>query len=321
MRKLLLVADDPLHQCAFYRLWPFLSKSFRYSGEETWTYSMSTDRVRPEDILSSEGVFVLRPYNEAHVSILRMAKQMGKATWVDYDDDFLNMGPHQNGAEDMMSVAAFKRFEAIGRLADMVTVSTPKLEDVYSSIAAARPVTVPNAFNDDLYCLPAASNADSKIIVWRGAHGHVFEMQTITDLVDSWAGYKFVFIGSVHRDLPKKLPKVTFYPFMPMADYFVTLKALRPRAVLVPLANTPFNDAKSNCAWIEATHAGAVTIASPCAEFYRPGITLARNVEDWDRAVDVALMYSVVNWGKSAENIPIMTQVNSLRRTIWGSLF
>ncbi len=81
-------------------------------------------------------------------------------------------------------------------------------------------------------------------------------------------------------------------------QYMGALVSLAPWLVIVPLADTLFNRSKSNLAWIEATTAGALTLAPDWEEWRRPGMVtykdaeqfaglLYRCVDEFDQAVNV----------------------------------
>jgi hypothetical protein len=56
-------------------------------------------------------------------------------------------------------------------------------------------------------------------------------------------------------------------------SYQIQLRGTSPDYIVVPLVNDAFNRCKSNIAWIEATNAGAVTIApSYLPEFRGPAM-------------------------------------------------
>ena len=57
-------------------------------------------------------------------------------------------------------------------------------------------------------------------------------------------------------------------------SYMEQLHGLAPAIHIVPLCDIPFNRAKSNNAWLEATSTGAIVVAPDLPEWRRPGVLL-----------------------------------------------
>jgi hypothetical protein len=62
--------------------------------------------------------------------------------------------------------------------------------------------------------------------------------------------------------------------------YFQNLSLLKPNFLVVPLENTVFNRCKSKIAWLEATRAGAVCLASGLDEFKKLGVCTFADPDD-----------------------------------------
>jgi hypothetical protein len=311
MKNILLLADDPTNQCAFYRLWPFAE--FRRSVHVT--VKRIIDFVA-HDVLGQDLVFVLRPHSDIDVNAMQAARQMGRPVWVDYDDDFLSLEPHHAWAETFGSYPQQQRFKKIASLATHISVSTRPIADSWFKLSPAQVQIIPNAFNDSLYALNVASNPDSRVIVWRGSYSHVRDLELIAEAVEAFPEYRFVFMGSFHHSMPARFPKATFYPFMPMSAYFQTLKELKPRAFMVPLQDTAFNRSKSNCVWLEATHAGAAVVASALPEFDQMGILQVPSKADWNRALMQCINESDISFKRSREEITkkfLLSSINKMR--------
>jgi hypothetical protein len=323
--NLLLVADDPADQCSFYRLWPFLQ--FR---RELQCRTLPTHRVGAHNILDADVVVFLRPWFDTHLELIATARRLGRSVWIDYDDDFLCLDRHHHFAERFGSIGARKRFSNIAALAHVVSVSTLGVAASLDGICTAPPVVIPNAFNDSLQAFPFLPNEDSSVIFWRGSYSHVYDFELVKPALQSeWArkSSKVVLNGSMPWELPGEMPHATTIEFLPMWKYFQTLQALRPAVVVVPLENTASNRAKSNCAWIEATHAGACVLASPLPEFERLEEALclgcSSSVEMWEPDLRGLLgnlsELRKTYWQKSVAYIRehlLLSKVNEIRRNI-----
>jgi hypothetical protein len=72
-------------------------------------------------------------------------------------------------------------------------------------------------------------------------------------------------------------------------DYHQYIHDLKPSVMMVPLFGSMFNHCKSNIAWIEATFAGAVTVAPAWDEWNRPGILTYENDAQFVTAMEAVL--------------------------------
>jgi hypothetical protein len=70
-------------------------------------------------------------------------------------------------------------------------------------------------------------------------------------------------------------------PSLDPMEYFQFIKQIKPTLSIVPLDDCVFNRSKSNCAWIEASWAGAATLAPAWPEWAKPGITNYQNKDDF----------------------------------------
>ena len=106
-------------------------------------------------------------------------------------------------------------------------------------------------------------------------------------------------------------------------DYHQFIRKIFPAICIVPLVNNAFNQAKSNIAWIEATSAGAVTLAPDMPEWRRPGVVLYNDADTFrDRLLK---LIAVGNEGRAKvwnasrrwieKNLTLAT-VNELRRDV-----
>ena len=89
------------------------------------------------------------------------------------------------------------------------------------------------------------------------------------------------------------------------------LNEAAPFIHLVPLAPNRFNEAKSNCSWLEATAAGAMVIAPGfLPEFVRPGI---RNYTTGQAFVE-AVKAAMVEWRDGAMHPNVEISRKDIRR-------
>jgi hypothetical protein len=106
---------------------------------------------------------------------------------------------------------------------------------------------------------------------------------------------------------------------MHIIDYFKFFSELNPNIFIYTLKDTPFNRAKSNISWIEATYAGASVIAPEfLPEFANmPGVitynelmdSVFENVKDLNKGLAIT---NDLSWKYISQNL-LLSQVNNQR--------
>lgn len=242
-----------------------------------------------------DGLFLQRPHTSDHVRLIALAQSMRKPVWIDFDDDLFAV-PDCNPTQSfyMKQSVQFDIARCLVR-ADVVTVSTAalqlKLRAIFEQISKDDPdargnvgkiVTVPNAYDEDLMApLTAKYGKQDKAVLWRGSQTHDGDLEAhtpdIAACMEKHPTWTFVFVGNPFWKTIRTLQaidakRVVVVPAMDPIDYLKFMAATKPALVMVPLEDSPFNRAKSSCVWLEATHAGAVTLAPDWEEWHRPGI-------------------------------------------------
>jgi len=142
--------------------------------------------------------------------------------------------------------------------ADLVTVSTPQLKELYCSFNK-NIVVLPNALDSELWSLPnARTDTSGKIrILFSGTLDHEQDLRLIEEaLLEVLAAYphkiEFLYWGNVTERL-RSLPQVrSIHEFTASyPQYAALLQKLSISFAIVPLEDTPFNRAKSPIKWLE----------------------------------------------------------------------
>jgi hypothetical protein len=177
--------------------------------------------------------------------------------------------------------------------ADIITVTTDKLKQELLKYNKNIEV-IPNAHND--YNFPLEFKpSENKTILWRGSDTHRGDLLYTTK--------NMIQISKDNEDIPwhfigKKVAYwfVTDYiknkkltPELNIIPYYTRIKAINPGIWIVPLFPILFNECKSNCAWIEATYAGAVCLAPDTDEWHRPGIINYVDPEDFKNKLQLLI--------------------------------
>lgn len=276
MIRILYASPSITDTSSFYRGWGALCHlmaehkniSLMHSAELNWA------NVMPADL-----VIFTRSCTAGCVKGIEFCKKQGKFVWLDYDDSILHI-PKGNPCYEMFQKGRDHMHRA-AELADLITVSTEELKKDFSNVSD-KVQLIPNAHNDTLLGEIKAPKERQKIILWRGSPTHDRDLLQVADKIvnaanskqaDGWTfvfmGYDPVYISS--RIIPDRVKCVAA---LDIIDYFNAVKAINPAILIVPLEDTPFNRCKSNISWIEATYAGALTIATDLPEFRRPGVVL-----------------------------------------------
>ena len=218
-------------------------------------------------------LFIDRRFVAECKELIRAAKSHGIKIWIDLDDDLFNIPPYHDALYVIGAPNVQEAIKEAISAADVVTVTTPALKKLYGDLNKNITV-IPNAWND--YAFEQMPTPMDRIrtprIAWRGSNTHrrdIFEVHgPVNKFIDKFA---WSFYGMMPDCIE---PNVMHVPFQDLQVFFSTFARNAPDYVLIPLSPGPFNQAKSNIAWMEAAVlAGACAIA-PVGfdEFEKPGV-------------------------------------------------
>jgi GT2 family glycosyltransferase/tetratricopeptide (TPR) repeat protein len=190
------------------------------------------------------------------------------------------------------------QLETYLRNADLVTVSTPRLKEIYSGFNENIEV-LPNTLDPRIWqSLPGPTRADGKVrILFSGTLTHQSDLgliekaieQVIQELGDK---VEFLFWGNPPASLGH-LPQVRHISEFSTdyAQYAQRLKCSGVDLAIVPLEATPFNRAKSNIKWLEYSACkipGIFTAIDPYCQSIEHGKTgwlVGNTTEEWREAI------------------------------------
>lgn len=252
----------------------------RRNSERPFSYIM-TDEISWSLLSMCDLVFMQRPSTAKHVQAVKLAKDMGKPVWVDYDDDLLSVPTDNPTFVIYGRIDIQKNVAEIVQMADAVTVSTQSLADNWTSRGLIKDYSIiENAL--DINQFPWATEGPTpertNTVMWRGSPSHFRDVLSVTpDLtttINDSKNWTFEFMGDRLWFLTDRCDptKTRFAAPTGIVDYFKHIYAAAPRIFIAPLIDTGFNRAKSNIAWLEATFAGAVCIAPNLPEWTRCGV-------------------------------------------------
>jgi hypothetical protein len=317
--RILVVPSDPTYGTDLYRATgPFSRLDIDIVKPDGKDFSWAT--LAGIDIL-----FLQRPAVPTNIHQIEIAKKWNVPVLLDYDDDPFHLNP-ENPVYDIWNqefVRASVR-EAL-KLADLVTVSTQTLKDVFlQEVPTANIRVVPNAVDDYMFSLEPFTGERSKTILLRGAGSHSKDWGDYKDgilqVLKDFPDYKLAIMG-LHPEWVTEIPESQLrpFPFTDIPTYFDTLMEIRPELCIVPLSDNTFNRCKSAIGLYEGLIAGAVTMSSDLPEF---GEYCSAWFHDSDHLVvmahDILKNKDIWNFYYEAqlESVPRLSQVNEMRKDI-----
>jgi hypothetical protein len=181
------------------------------------------------------------------------------------------------------------------RRAEMVTVSTPYLAELYAPYNSNIKI-LPNCVKAELLDMPR-KRRDRVTIGWQGGLSHLVDMCVIQDeltgVLQANPDVDMHFIGQDFSPMtwvrsPQLKARCRYTPWSDdVGDYY---KAVDFDIAIAPLADVPFNKAKSHLKALDAAARGIPIVAQdmePYREFVRDGETgyLVRTGEEWAKRI------------------------------------
>lgn len=282
IKKIMVLSPHHQDATSYYRAaGPFMC--MRVNG---WDINMprgGNDGIDWTNIIEQDIVFIQRPYLQEHVKLAEIVVGLGRALWIDYDDWVLRI-PFSNPAYMTYQNPDIRTsIKRCIELAHVITVSTHALKrelEKYIPGQEKKVVVVPNAWNDYIHRWNKKPFQLHKRIFWRGSATHNEDIEThldsIAEIAKKLPEWEWEFVGQpsfrvasvISQDKFRYMPTVAIY------KYFAYLRnTLEASVTIVPLANSVFNECKSNIAWQEATCGGSSVVAPKWDEWEMGGIT------------------------------------------------
>lgn len=298
-KKVLLVTPYAKDANSFWRCvgpWSYLRKMMEGELEiEVAQDSIGLTGVAWDVISQFDLVFFHRPCRPDDLTMLQIAKNLQVPTWIDYDDwlfDVPNWNPngatyHNAGLQNIMANMI--------ACADVISVSTSALYNKFFPLNK-NTVIIPNGYRSDLFPYRGEVQAErNKIFFWRGTNTHDADLLSVADGFKSLHA-KTHFLGGPYWGVLNQMPKDSFQ-VLGSQDNFIYMKYLwdlRPKVLLFPLVDCFFNQCKSNIAYMEALHAGAVCVAPDMPEWHRPGVITYKpgDAQSFEEAANQAIEVS-----------------------------
>ena len=296
--KILCISADSLDFTAYCRSSGTYARLTRDNPDYTVTVA-NLHKFGWDLLLQHDVVYVQRPHTRVQFEILKNASLCGRKTLIDFDDLYWDV-PLCNPAWEFFTQEKNQDMvKACIRLADLVTVSTPKLEEAYAPYlkTGAKIKVIPNGYDSTVFSYHRGRLQKRQPLLWmRGSPTHDEDVRTFTpgilDALTKRPNYKFLCYGFHPWSITNSLPRDRWgYRKLPMLDYFYDTYKLNPAVMVVPLHHNDFNIAKSNVAAIEGAMTGSIVVApSFLPEFDRlPGVIKYHDNESLSQALCQAM--------------------------------
>lgn len=328
--KVLAICPIPQDGTAWWRVISPLSVLREQSmGAFDFEVMSNVDHVQ---ISKCDLLLLQRPVRPEDLAYMQVAKRQGIPVVVEYDDDYTGVPANNPRMLAYMVPDVQQRVRELLSGADLVITSTPELKMRWRQFNK-RIAIVPNAWDDRFHVERGADRLPTLNIMWRGGDSHNHDLEQFAQAMvrAAWEGDPALwhFVGSSMWNIHDKMPpaSMTEYPFTDVISYFNLLGQLRPNILIVPLADTPFNRAKSNISVMEGAWAGAAVLAPDWEDWRIDGVTTYRNASEFGmklveltkkpRAELAAL--ADATWAKVRDNM-LVSRANKLRSAMFGAL-
>lgn len=227
-----------------------------------------------------DAIFLQRPFRPNDLDLARMACRLRLPIWVDLDDDLFSV-PSWNPSSPLYNRPGVAQcIHDVLEIATVVSASTRHLADELQSHTQASVVVVPNAINMRVFRRELPERIEDpreRLIVWRGSPTHRKDLNIAAEACIAVAkenpNVTWLFIGDAPWFVDYMPPRlVRTAPAIDPFEYHDCIRQLRPNIWIVPLVDIPFNRSKSNCAWLEASFAGAASLVPAWDEWRVPGV-------------------------------------------------
>lgn len=292
---------------------------FPYLKSDDFILTKSTEtNITWSTISGYDVIFLERPSSDTSLAIMKLAKDQGIKTIIDFDDNCLSLDTYNPMYETYVHQKA-NVMECLV-LADELWVSTEAIKSAFK-LYNRNIYVIPNAHHD--YLFPVKDKRPftyNKKAMWRGGHSHIADMyaldvpEKIIEMVNGNPDWTFSFIGQRFEFLELRCgdnyiakggaSTVQFYKMMHDEN---------PCVFFYPLADTVFNKSKSNIAFLESTYAGAAFFGNK----YLPEFNIISIIQfDTNMVAHDSESMKIANqlsWEYICDNL-LLSNINKLRK-------
>lgn len=301
----------------------YRSMPLDYIKHPDFTISRSTEQNITSHLLNSyDVIIILRASSESHLKLIKLAKDLGKKTIIDYDDDPLHL-PQTNPMYGTYEPDKPHTIKCL-TLSDEIWVATEGIKKSFRLYNKNIHI-IPNAHNDTIFQVSAKRLFRHKrVIMWRGGGSHIgdiYENGTTEKIIKTINGNKnwnFYWLGQRFEWIEYRLKHPNFYynPGATTVQFYKLMQEINPAVFFYPLSNNLFNSSKSNCSWLESVYSGAAYFGNTnLPEFQKPGIKPLSELQGMLKQKDMGGLEEIHNdsWNFILENL-LLSKVNLKRQ-------
>lgn len=272
--KLLVVTPEEKDANSFWRCvgpLSYLEKS--YEGRLSLTLWNHRFPISWADIIQYDALFLHRPCRPEDVTLIKIAHQLNIPVWSDYDDLLFQVPGWNPTAYFYKGLSVQESIAQCIACSDFISVTTEALKAELIKINPNIEI-IPNAYRSDLYTYRSSVLQErAPLGYWRGTNTHDGDLLSVKEAFLDLE-FKIYFIGNTSWLFFSGL-KPESYQIVGAMDHFVFnqyIYDLKPKVMVYPLVDCPFNRCKSNIAYMEAIHAGAICVAPDLPEWRKKGV-------------------------------------------------
>jgi hypothetical protein len=229
------------------------------------------DGIRGERAAGYDVLLIYRAHEDDVLQIARAAKQVGMTIVYDNDDDLRAVPSNNAAARDYKGFSgdrALRQIRRLLQLSDLAIASSPQIAERFREYGAEHVVTIENYVPDAALHASAPPNGDIIVAGWLAGNEHHVDMERMPlraqfeRLLDA---YPQLVIETVGVSMGIKHER---YRNDPHVDFFdLPQKQAQFDIGLAPIADIPFNHARSNIKVKEYAVLGRPWLASPVGPY------------------------------------------------------
>ena len=255
-------------------------------------------RVTDVDARGADVVVLQLPKTDEMRQCIRILQAQGVAVVAEFDDLLSAVPFGHSGHPALIRAGMAKRALECAREVDLVTTSTPALQQEYAT--HGRGVVIPNSIPRRLAELPPAYERESDVVTigWTGnVFNHPYDLQAmgsgLQQALDRTRGRsRFTVLGQKWdaKDRLCLTEEPDEVDWIPDVDAYVTSLGELFDVGVAPLRLDRFNACKSWLKPMEYAARGVYSVTSPSEEYVRLGLSWrARAPKDWAKALTAAV--------------------------------
>jgi hypothetical protein len=255
-------------------------------------------RVTDVDSQGADVVVLQLPKTEALRQSISILQAQGVAVVVEMDDLLSGVPYGHSGHGGLIRRGLARHGLECARAADLVTTSTPALQEEYAT--RGRGVVVPNSIPRRIAELPPAYDRDPEVVTvgWAGnVLNHPYDLQEmgsgLQQALDRTAGKsRFLVLGQKWnaRERLRLSEEPDEVGWIPDVDTYATTVGELFDVGVAPLRLDRFNECKSWLKVLEYAARGVFCVRAPSAEYDRLGLGLrARSPKDWAKWITTGI--------------------------------